>query len=170
MHFQNTPSASSNRGLRLNQPRIFKYYPAKKVLAIDRGPNCAQSQHCVNQTFGRPKSRKLSLIGRAKKTVEKVIEAMNAAGVPVGWVMNMRDIVEKHNQAHRAIQDVLVDGKDGEGWNVEIPGTFPRIEGFEFTPSWAGPALGDHTDVVLEEMLGLGKEDVENLRGDGIIS
>ncbi|KAK0440697.1 uncharacterized protein EV420DRAFT_1485906 [Desarmillaria tabescens] len=35
MHFQNTPSANSNRGLRLNRPRIFKYCPAKKVLAID---------------------------------------------------------------------------------------------------------------------------------------
>ncbi|KAK0459374.1 CoA-transferase family III domain-containing protein [Desarmillaria tabescens] len=131
------------------------------------GPNYAQNQHRVQ--------RQTEIEGAisdwtSQKTVGEVIESMNAAGVPVGRVVNVKDIVEnEHNQARGAIQDVWVDGKDGEGWNVKMPGTFPRIEGFDFTPRWAGPDLGEHTDVVLEEMLGLGKEDVEKLRGDGII-
>ncbi|KAK0430059.1 CoA-transferase family III domain-containing protein [Armillaria borealis] len=131
------------------------------------GPNYEQNQHRVQR---QTEIEKAISDWTSQKTVEEVMDTMNAAGVPVGRVVNVKDIVEnEHNQARGAIEDVWVDGKDGEGWNVKMPGTFPRIEGYDFTPRWAGPDLGEHTDIVLEDILGKRKEEVEKLREDGII-
>ncbi|KAG7449961.1 L-carnitine dehydratase/bile acid-inducible protein F [Guyanagaster necrorhizus] len=131
------------------------------------GPDYAQNQHRVQR---QAEIEKAISDWTSEKTTEEIIDVMNAAGVPVGRVVNVKDIVEsEHNQARGAIENVWVDGRDGEGWNVKMLGTFPRIEGFDLTPRWAGPDLGEHTDVVLEELLGLRKEEVEKLRGDGII-
>ncbi|KAK0196060.1 CoA-transferase family III domain-containing protein [Armillaria mellea] len=131
------------------------------------GPNYEQNQHRVQR---QTEIEKAISDWTSRKTVEEVIDTMNAAGVPVGRVVNVKDIVEnEHNQVRGAIEDVWVDGKDGEGWKVKMPGTFPQIEGYDFTPRWAGPDLGEHTDTVLEDILGKRKEEVKKLRDDGII-
>lgn len=131
------------------------------------GPNYEQNQHRVQR---QTEIEKAISDWTSEKTMEEVMDTMNAAGVPVGRVVNVKDIVEnEHNRARGAIEDVWVDGKDAEGWNVKMPGTFPRIEGYDFTPRWAGPDLGEHTDTVLEDVLGKRKEEIEKLREDGII-
>ena len=106
-------------------------------------------------------------------SAEDVLTAMTRAGVPVGRVVSVKDIVEGEQiQARGAIQDVWVDGNgDGrqEGWNLKMTGTFPMLEGVSSVPQWAGPELGCHTDEVLQNDLGLTNVEIAKLRDEGII-
>lgn len=106
-----------------------------------------------------------------RHTAEEVIAVMNSAGVPVGRVLNVQDIVNaEQTVAREAVHDVWVDGgKHGEGWNVKMQATFPLIEGCDTKPKWAGPDLGYHTNEVLTGNLGLSEAEVDKLRNDGII-
>ncbi|KAJ8072408.1 hypothetical protein AAF712_007938 [Marasmius tenuissimus] len=109
----------------------------------------------------------------SKHSAEDVLDAMTKAGVPVGRVVSVKDIVEGEQvQARGAIQDVWVDGNaEGreEGWNLKMTGTFPALEGVSPVPQWAGPELGYHTDEVLQGDLGLTDVEITNLRKEGVI-
>ncbi|KAG7091854.1 hypothetical protein E1B28_008256 [Marasmius oreades] len=108
-----------------------------------------------------------------RHSAEEVLDAMTKAGVPVGRVVTVKDIVEGEQvQARGAIQDVRVEGNgDGreEGWNLKMTGTFPVLEGVSPVPQWAGPELGKHTDEVLRSDLGLTDLEISNLRSAGTI-
>lgn len=142
------------------------------MLKIDRpdliGPEFLHNHHRV----ARQKEIEEAIISWTKvRTVEEVVEAMDSIGVPVGKVLNVKDIVEsEHVHARGALQEVWVDGGDyGEGWNVKVPGTFPVIEGCNSEPKWAGPELGAHTDEVLTQDLGLSQDDLRLLREGKVI-
>jgi len=106
----------------------------------------------------------------AQRTPDEVVEAMNEAGVPVGKVVSVKEIVEnEQNLARNAVRDVWVENSKGEGWNVKMQGTYPVIDGVDSQPKWAGPDLGYHTDQVLTEDLNLNTEEINRLRKDGII-
>ncbi|KAF7325592.1 Succinyl-CoA--D-citramalate CoA-transferase [Mycena kentingensis (nom. inval.)] len=118
------------------------------------------------------------------RSAEDVVEALEEARIPVGRVVNVKDIVEDGEQvkARGAIRSVWVPGpgqrrgdsedrgKDSDGWFVKMPGTFPVLEGCDPQPRWAGPDLGAHTDEVLRGQLGMPEEAVARLRSDGVIA
>ncbi|TFK97344.1 CoA-transferase family III domain-containing protein [Pterulicium gracile] len=86
----------------------------------------------------------------SKRSVEEAFEKCREAGVPVGRVANVRDVVgERHWLEREAVEDVWVGDRDG-GWNVKMPGVFSIIR-------WARPELGAHTEEVL-------REEVEKMR------
>ncbi|KAJ3513351.1 hypothetical protein NLJ89_g3000 [Agrocybe chaxingu] len=100
-----------------------------------------------------------------QKTPDEVIEVMNEAGVPVGRVVSVKEVVENRHILERgAVRDVNI----GE-WSVKMQGTFPVLDGVDSQPKWAGPDLGAHTDEVLTEDLGLTQEELGRLRQEGII-
>lgn len=117
----------------------------------------------------------------AKRSVEEVQRVMTAAGVPVGRVVSVKEIVEGEQVIARgAVEDVWVGGggrKDADadadgarqGWNVKMPGVFPVLEGCDAKTRWAGPDLGEHTEEVLREELGLTQQDIAKLREDGVV-
>jgi crotonobetainyl-CoA:carnitine CoA-transferase CaiB-like acyl-CoA transferase len=110
----------------------------------------------------------------SKRTVEEVQRAMNEAKVPVGRVVNVKEIVEGEQvKARGAVEDVWVgatgDGTGKEGWNVKMPAAFPVLEGCDTKTRWAGPDLGQHTDEVLIEELGLTKDELGKLREARIV-
>ncbi|KAJ7600547.1 CoA-transferase family III [Mycena floridula] len=140
----------------------------KLMTAINRtdlvGPSFAQNHHRVS----RQKEIEDAISAwTKKKTAEEVVDTMNSAGVPVGRVLNVKDIVEAEQTIARgSVQEVWVDGPDGgEGWNVKIPGTFPVLQGYDTTPRWAGPELGHHTDEVLIQELGLSETEIKLFPG-----
>jgi len=105
-----------------------------------------------------------------QRTPDEVVDAMNEAGVPVGRVVSVQEIVEnEHNQTRNTVRDVWVENPNGKGWNVKMQGTFPVIDGVDSQPKWAGPDLGYHTDQVLTDDLDLDAEEISRLRKDGII-
>jgi len=93
---------------------------------------------------------------------------MMNAGIPVGRVNSVREIVEGDQvKARGAVEEVWVGGR--EGWNVKMPKVFPVLEGCEAKTRWAGPDLGQHTTEILLGDLGLDKDELVKLRKDGII-
>jgi crotonobetainyl-CoA:carnitine CoA-transferase CaiB-like acyl-CoA transferase len=109
-------------------------------------------------------------------SVEEVEETMRAAGVPVGRVVSVKEIVEgEHVRARGAVRDVRVvkvgekEGEEMQGWSVKMQGTFPVLDGVDPQPRWAGPDLGAHTEEVLTRDLGLTLEEVSKLRSEGVI-
>ncbi|KIJ11924.1 hypothetical protein PAXINDRAFT_171540 [Paxillus involutus ATCC 200175] len=103
------------------------------------------------------------------RPAEEVLAVLDKAGVPVGRVVGVKDIVENEQvKARGAVEDVWVGKEDG-GWNVKMPGVFPILEGSEAKTRWAGPNLGEHTDEVLINELGLDVNELARLRRDGII-
>jgi crotonobetainyl-CoA:carnitine CoA-transferase CaiB-like acyl-CoA transferase len=108
-----------------------------------------------------------------RHSIMEVEKVMQAAGVPVGRVANVKDIMEsEHVKVRGAVRSVEVNsnGKDGrETWNVKMQGTFPVVDGVDPQPKWAGPDLGSHTDEVLMGDLGLSSGQVLKLRDNGVI-
>lgn len=105
----------------------------------------------------------------SSRSAEDVYELLEAAGVPVGRVLSVREIVE-HEQvkARDAVEDVWVRKEDG-GWNVKMSRVFPILQGSDAKTRWAGPDLGAHTEEVMKEDLDLGSDEVSRLRRDGVI-
>lgn len=108
------------------------------------------------------------------RSIEEVLAKMNKAGVPVGRVVTVKEVVENDQLISRGtIQVVDVETEDKEGiereWTVKMPGTFPVIDGVSSKPKWAGPQLGAHTDEVLKAELGLGDHEIARLRRERII-
>lgn len=110
----------------------------------------------------------------SERTVSQVLEEMNKAGVPVGRVATVDDLMASEQIAARgAVQIAEVESIDSEGnpsgWTVKMPGTFPVIDGVDPKPKWAGPNLGAHTEEILRQELGLRTYELARLRRDGII-
>jgi crotonobetainyl-CoA:carnitine CoA-transferase CaiB-like acyl-CoA transferase len=104
----------------------------------------------------------------SKHTVEEAEKIMMAAGVPVGRVNSVKEIIEGEQvKARGAVENVWVGG--GDGWNVKMPKVFPVLEGCEAKTRWAGPELGQHTEQVLSGDLGLDQGELAKLKKDGII-
>lgn len=144
------------------------------------GPDYRQNQHRVER---QADIEEAIAQWTSTKTVDQVMETMDAAGVPVGRVVNVSDIIEsEHLKERGAVESVWVPrpvenanspGEDHEktrkGWNVRMQGVFPRLEGYNSKTRWAGPDLGYHTDEVLKNDLGLSEEQVRTLRSNGIL-
>lgn len=104
----------------------------------------------------------------SQHTVAEAEKVLMEAGVPVGRVNSVKEIVEGVQvKARGAVEDVWVGG--AEGWNVKMPKVFPVIEGCEEKTRWAGPDLGQHTVEVLMRYLGLDEGELVNLRERGVI-
>ncbi|KAF9496382.1 CoA-transferase family III [Pleurotus eryngii] len=109
------------------------------------------------------------------RSAEEVVEVMNGAGVPVGRVLSVKDVVAAEQLKDRgALEDVwvpYVGGIEGvDGWTVKMQGTFPVLEGYDTRTKWAGPDLGQHTDEILTEHLGLTAQELEKLRSNNVIA
>ena len=142
--------------------------------AIDRtdltGPDYQHNHHRVQ----RQKEIEGAISAwTSKRQPDQVIEAMNEAGVPVGRVVTVKEVVENVQiEARGAVRDVWIENKkakDGEGWNVKMLGTVPVLEGVDSHPRWAGPEVGEHTGEVLMNDLGLSVEEVSKLREGNVI-
>lgn len=79
--------------------------------------------------------------------LKTVLDTLNAAGVPVGYPYSAADIVaDPHYQAREMIQTIdLPSGK-----KLKVPAVLPKLSETPGKLGGAGPALGQHTDEVLE--------------------
>lgn len=106
------------------------------------------------------------------KTVDEVVSTIQMAGVPVGRVNSIKEVMGGDQAKSRgAVEDVCVPGRPGEqGWNVKMPRVFPILKGCEEEAQtrWAGPNLGAHTNEVLHT-LEMSDQEIRKLKADGIV-
>ena len=130
------------------------------------GPEYAQNQHRV----ARQTEIENAISGwTSSRTADEVERAMREAGVPVGQVFSVKEIVEnEHTNARGILEDIWVGDKE-TGWNLKVAKITPILEGCDTSTRWAGPDLGQHTRQVLTEDLGFTEEEMKFYQDNGII-
>jgi crotonobetainyl-CoA:carnitine CoA-transferase CaiB-like acyl-CoA transferase len=93
------------------------------------------------------------------------IERLNAAGVPSGPILNVKEVFENEQIRHLGLARPVPHPKLGE-LAVQAPGVnLARTPG---TIRTAAPELGEHTDEILGE-LSYSPADIESLRRDAVV-
>ena len=92
-------------------------------------------------------------------------ELLRAAEVPHAPVWNYADLFAQPQMAER----LRVSVRDPAGQPVDLLASPFHIPGATLPQPTAPPALGQHTDEVLRELLGLNGEQVAKLRQEGVI-
>lgn len=105
-----------------------------------------------------------------RRTAAEAVDELAAAGVPAGPVYDATGIAADEHYAARGMleeMEITVEGEETE--TVRFPGVVPRIPGSEGKIRWAGPELGEHTEFVLGEVLGIDAEEFSVLRSAGVV-
>ena len=100
----------------------------------------------------------------ATRSCDDLLELLDEHGVPAGRIFTAPDMLaDPQYLAREMVRRVT----SSQGWEVPMTGVVPR---FTDTPGGIrhpGPRLGEHTDEVLAELLGLGADELAGLRATG---
>ncbi|SAK95184.1 L-carnitine dehydratase/bile acid-inducible protein F [Caballeronia glebae] len=98
-------------------------------------------------------------------SMDEVLATLEREDVPSGRIYSVADIV---NDAHYCARDMLLQADLPGGASVKMPGIVPKLSDTPGEVRWPGPALGEHTQSVLES-LGFQAGEVERLRAEGAV-
>lgn len=99
------------------------------------------------------------------KTVEEWIEILENAGIPCSPI-NTIDKVVRHPQV--LARDMIVKVSHAVAGEIKMPGC-PVKFASESPKIGPAPILGEHTEEVLKEFLGIGGEELARLKASGVI-
>jgi formyl-CoA transferase len=141
----------------------------KRLMQCIGRDDLAQDATLADNTGRVARVRELDeAIGRWALTlsVDQVLAALDAAGVPAGKIYTVADIAaDPHYRARGMLQSVVMD----DGSQLQVPGIVPKLS---LTPGGQrskAPSLGQDTDAVMRE-LGLGDAQISALRARGVIA
>jgi formyl-CoA transferase len=107
------------------------------------------------------------IIGRwtAKHTVDEVLAALEAQGVPAGRIYTVADIAaDPHYRARDMIVPCEIDGQD-----MLLPGIVPKLSRTPGTHTRPAPKVGQDSRAVLRRM-GLDASQIEELEQLGVVA
>jgi crotonobetainyl-CoA:carnitine CoA-transferase CaiB-like acyl-CoA transferase len=100
------------------------------------------------------------------RTLEELERLLGEAGVPASRIFNMEEIfADPHYQA----RNMIVTPEDPELGPVAMANVVPRMSSSPGAVRWAGRDIGQDTDSVLAELLGLTPEVLDELAAQEII-
>jgi benzylsuccinate CoA-transferase BbsF subunit len=102
------------------------------------------------------------------RTAEEVMTTLQAAGVAAGVVANAEDLCRRDPQLQARQYWILVTTPEGE--TVELDGMPFKMSETPGTVTAPGPLLGEHTDAVLQRILGLNAAAISALRAAGVVT
>ena len=94
------------------------------------------------------------------------LEQLNAQGIPCGPINNIDQVFSDPQVQHRGMQLELDHPVAGKVVSVGNP---IKLSETPVSYEKAPPTLGQHTEAVLSDLLGLNSEQIKQLRTDGII-
>jgi crotonobetainyl-CoA:carnitine CoA-transferase CaiB-like acyl-CoA transferase len=105
----------------------------------------------------------------SSRTRMEVCDELGRAGVAAAPCLRAGEVV---HDPHVAARDMLVEMRrtDGVEQPVLIPGNPVRLSGMATGPDTRPPWLGEHTDAVLHDELGMSAAEVASLRSNGVIA
>lgn len=122
-------------------------------------------------TEGRLRQRKAIDQELARRTsrhdMMQLAQALQKAGVPAGPVYDARDVMRDPQLEHRGHWVTLDHPEMGPSTYNAAP---YRFSGAHFAPTAPAPLLGQHTDEICRDVLGLDEAAIEQLRADGVLS
>jgi len=101
-----------------------------------------------------------------QRTSREWIALLEAAQVPCGPINTIKDVFEDPQIVHRGMRIDLPHPRAGTLPSIANPMRFSQTP-IEYTH--APPILGQHTDEVLRDLLGMSDADIARLRTDGVI-
>ena len=101
----------------------------------------------------------------AQHSLDDVLTAMNAAGVPAGKSYDAADIA---NDPHYRARDMILDATLADGSVVKVPGIVPKLSKTPGQITRPAPELGQHTTEVLES-LGISAAQQADWKARGVI-
>jgi len=101
----------------------------------------------------------------SKHSADELLGHLETAEVPSAPIYSVADMFkDPHFQARGLFEKVSYEDK-----TLDIPAMHPRLEKTPGGTEWPGPTLGEHTNEVMDQLLGLGESEVEDLRKAGIL-
>ena len=101
------------------------------------------------------------------KPIAQIEDIMIENAVPVGKVYRAKDMLD---DPHYIARDALIDVPSDKFGSVKMQNVFPKMSKTQGEVRWGGPEkLGAHTEEILTELLDLTPEQIEKLRGSGIV-
>jgi formyl-CoA transferase len=104
----------------------------------------------------------------ATLTAEEALEKLDSVNIPSSKIYTIADIAaDEQYRARRAVMEV----EDPHFGAVLHPGVVPVVAGLERESQirWTGPDIGQHTEEVLAEVLGLERDEIARRRASGLI-
>jgi succinyl-CoA---D-citramalate CoA-transferase len=101
----------------------------------------------------------------AERDLDEILAALKAADVPHGKIYTAADVVDDPQFLAR---EMILSMKLPDGTPIRLPGIVPKLSDTPGAVDWVGPALGEHTDEVLQGV-GYNDEDIARLRATGAI-
>ena len=100
-------------------------------------------------------------------SVDELEELISGAGVPFGRIQNIKqacecDVIRRRNMLWDVYDPAF-------GREIEMPGTPIKMHGCADRADKAAPGLGEDTERLLCGILGLGHDEVEKLREEGVV-
>ena len=102
----------------------------------------------------------------ARKSKKEWIDALEAAGVPCGPINDLAEVFDDPQVRARGMR---VDLPHPTAGTVSVPGSALKLGATPVDYRLAPPLLGQHTQEVLGERLGMSKDEVDGLRGRGVV-
>jgi len=102
----------------------------------------------------------------ADKTKIEAAHALAAEGIPSGASQVAEDLAA---DPHVATRNMLIDVDRPDGEPFQIVGNPVKLSRTPEGPIERFPMLGEHTEVVLEEELGLSAQEIAGLEADGVL-
>ncbi|NQU57533.1 MAG: CoA transferase [Rhodospirillales bacterium] len=97
------------------------------------------------------------------------LDGLEALGVPASPVNNIAQVFDDPQIKHREMK-IAVPHETAAAGSVDLIGNPINFSETPVSYRYAPPTLGQHTDEVLKEMLGLSEEQLKALHEDGLIS
>jgi formyl-CoA transferase/succinyl-CoA--D-citramalate CoA-transferase len=109
-----------------------------------------------------------ALVGEwtASLACDHLLAVLDDHGVPAGRIFAAPDMLRDPQYLAR---DMVRRVTSAQGWIVPMTGVVPRFSSTPGAIRHAGPRLGEHTDEVLGELLGLDAGAVDELRAQGVV-
>jgi formyl-CoA transferase/succinyl-CoA--D-citramalate CoA-transferase len=117
---------------------------------------------------GERQSELDELIGKwtATREAETLLVQMEQVGVPAGPV---NDAAAVAADPHFRARGSIIDVPDEELGTITMQGVVPKLSRTPGEVRWAGPELGQHSDDILMERLGMTEDRIGALRAAGIV-
>jgi len=101
------------------------------------------------------------------RTVAEIVDALLAAGIPAAPIYNIEQVV---NDPHiGGAREMFVEIEHPKAGKVTITGPHIKLSETKASIRTPSPGLGEHNAEVLSSLLGISKEEVDNLTSEGVL-